>query len=404
MFHSYECHCTDRYSGKNCEIDSGPPCSDDSCTNGGTCVEDLRGNIQCHCPPTFTGKFCETEISVHPLCQTQGEICLHNGTCKVSPAGKIECDCIEGFVGSRCEIDAENDCVSSPCQNGICIDEIGGFRCDCNGTGFSGTLCQNDRDECLIGNPCLNSGECFNTYGSYICVCPKMFGGSNCELQLLDGCSSQPCGYGATCVYRSSGNIECICPPGASGQFCENKSSESCLGECPEDTECINGHCVCRPGGNCDMAILSSLDDCNCLNGGTCGINSSICVCPKGFEGKRCERLSCNANNCQEPMACVSGKCICPEHATCSGACLSNPCKNNAICHNTAPNEYYCQCQNGFNGTNCELDVDECAAKSDICGHGICVNQIGSFKCYCEPGFTGLLCDLDGNFSYCYSS
>lgn len=275
---------------------------------------------------------------------------MHNGTCKVSPNGnEIECECLHGFIGQRCETDWD-DCESQPCQNsGVCIDEIGGFRCNCSSTGYSGTLCQNNVDECLMGTPCLNEGDCFDTYGSYICVCPKMFGGSNCELQ-LDACLSQPCGNGATCISLNTGGVDCICPQGVSGQFCE--IGKSCSRECPVDTECLNGQCVCKPDSNCDTTIALPLDDCTCLNGGTCSKNSSICICPRGFEGKRCERLeSCSPRNCQEPMVCIGGKCLCPEHATnCNGACLSAPCMNGATCHNTGSNEYYCQCTNGFNG------------------------------------------------------
>lgn len=137
-------------------------------------------------------------------------------------------------------------------------------------------------------------------------------------------------------------------------------------------------------------------EPCVCLNGGTCISNSSnvVCKCPSGFDGRRCERLeSCNSNNCQEPMLCQGNKCVCPEGVNCVGACSSGPCLNGATCHNTG-NEYYCQCSNGYNGTNCELDIDECRTPG-ICGNGICVNQQGTYKCYCEPGYTGALCDLD---------
>lgn len=214
--HRYECHCTARYSGKNCEVDAGPPCASQPCHNGGSCREDERGDYKCYCPATFTGIFCEHPIVIHPLCEKNP--CLNNGTCQVSGNNHIECICANGFTGDRCEIDW-NECESQPCQNeGRCIDQIGGFRCECLGTGYSGTVCQTNIDECLINNPCLNNGICFDTYGSYTCECPSGFMGNNCEQQAND----------AAAIRKVLATTSC--PP------------------CPLDSECINGKCICKPG------------------------------------------------------------------------------------------------------------------------------------------------------------
>lgn len=75
-------------------------------------------------------------------------------------------------------------------------------------------------------------------------------------------------------------------------------------------------------------------------------------------------------------------------------ACSSNPCHNGAVCRNKGSG-YECLCAEGWNGTNCDTDIDECSQHLVSCGHGICVNRPGSYKCYCEPGFTGLRCDSD---------
>lgn len=140
-------------------------------------------------------------------------------------------------------------------------------------------------------------------------------------------------------------------------------------------------------------------------------------MCPSNYEGAHCEHLEpCSSSNCQAPLKCFGGACICPENENCAGACASSPCRNNGKCMANGA-DYICECTSGYNGmcfenqrifgdeflicfcilsgTNCELDIDECSVTQGICGHGICVNLNGTFKCYCEPGYTGLLCNAD---------
>lgn len=240
----YECHCTQRYSGKNCEVDAGSPCGPPSpCLNGASCGEDDKGNYICTCPSTHSGLKCENEISSHPLCADQP--CNNNGTCKVLSNGKtVECDCLKGFSGQFCEVN-NDDCASQPCyNNGRCVDMVNGFSCDCSGTGYSGTFCQININECS-GNPCQNGGKCYDTYGFYICECLSGFGGDNCEMQINE-CQYQPCQNGASCIDKR-GSIQCVCPSGFSGMFCEVGQSPPCP-QCPIDSECVNGKCVCKPG------------------------------------------------------------------------------------------------------------------------------------------------------------
>lgn len=330
----FQCHCTARYSGKNCEIDIGPPCRSNPCYNSGKCIEDSRGDYVCNCLVGYTGSHCETEITINPLCENKP--CLNDGICKViAGTSKIECDCAEGYTGTRCEVTGygfwvgyqritnfficifdfqvnEDDCESNPCQNnGICIDEVAGFHCNCSHTGYTGALCENNENECKKKpNICLNGGVCYDTYGSYICECLPNFSGFNCEV-LIDPCFAHACKNGGTCINRRD-SFQCICPRGFSGEMCETGPD---LG-----TECIAGKC-CEPDVSGMQCKTMLVEDCNCLNGGRCNRNTSACVCPQGFDG-----------------------------------------------------------------TLCENDVDECIQNQNICVHGICVNQPGTFKCYCEPG------------------
>lgn len=98
-----------------------------------------------------------------------------------------------------------------------------------------------------------------------------------------------------------------------------------------------------------------------------------------------------------------------------STACTSFPCLNGASClpSNTSLTGYECTCPLGYEGVNCETDVDECIGgkvekTSESTGTncfvfffktsgpcqfgGTCENTPGSFLCNCPPGVTGHRC------------
>lgn len=50
----------------------------------------------------------------------------------------------------------------------------------------------------------------------------------------------------------------------------------------------------------------------------------------------------------------------------------------------------FSQCKPGYQGVNCEYDVDECHSKPCLHG-GTCINLINRFKCACPHGTHGKL-------------
>ncbi|VDI20004.1 Hypothetical predicted protein, partial [Mytilus galloprovincialis] len=72
--------------------------------------------------------------------------------------------------------------------------------------------------------------------------------------------------------------------------------------------------------------------------------------------------------------------------------CASNPCHNNGTCNDRA-NSYTCSCKAGYNGVNCETNIDECA--SNPCQNGTCTDKVNGYSCSCYSGFTGTHCSKD---------
>ena len=87
-----------------------------------------------------------------------------------------------------------NDCASAECGKGTCIDGISSHSCNCSGTGYDGTKCENDVNEC-DSTPCDHNATCSNYGGGYTCKCNVGYSGKNCENN-IDDCALRPCKNG----------------------------------------------------------------------------------------------------------------------------------------------------------------------------------------------------------------
>lgn len=85
--------------------------------------------------------------------------------------------------------------------------------------------------------------------------------------------------------------------------------------------------------------------------------------------------------------------------------CSSTPCQNGGTCIDDVGN-YTCQCNSqeatvpdgignrtyltGYEGINCEVDINECAVEPTIClNGGDCQNEDGGFQCKCGRDSSG---------------
>lgn len=73
---------------------------------------------------------------------------------------------------------------------------------------------------------------------------------------------------------------------------------------------------------------------------------------------------------------------------------VDKPCLNNGVCTNLI-NGYRCLCPNGYNGTRCEINENEC--DPNPCVNGFCIDGIAQYKCKCNPGWEGHNCEININ-------
>nr|XP_054395512.1 fibrillin-3 isoform X14 [Pongo abelii] len=286
-----------------------------------------------------------------------------NGIC-INQIGSFRCECPTGFnynsILLACEDVDECGSTESPCQqNADCINIPGSYRCKCT-RGYKlspGGACVG-RNECReIPNVCSH-GDCMDTERSYMCLCHRGFQASADQTLCMDidECDQQPCGNG-TCK-NIIGSYNCLCFPG----FVVTHN-----GDCVDFDECTTlvGQ-VCRFG--------------HCLN--TAG--SFHCLCQNGFE------LTADEKNCVDTNECLS----------LAGTCLPGTCQN-------LEGSFRCICPPGFQvqSDHC-VDINECSEEPNLCLFGTCTNSPGSFQCLCPPDFVlsdnGHRC-FDTRQSFCFT-
>ncbi|XP_061195846.1 matrilin-2-like [Saccostrea echinata] len=203
---------------------------------------------------------------------------------------------LQHFINGLCEdID---ECQSSPCANGLCINTVGSYHCNCF-TGWTSLHCDKDIDECTDKPiyPCIH-GDCANSPGSFTCNCKTGFTGDDCSKD-IDECLSNPCQHGV--CQNTPGSYQCSCNNGWIGKHCDGDIDE-CL---TSPSVCCNGDCTNTAG-------------------------SFFCGCQPGWTGSICEK---DINECN-----------------------SLPCENDGVCVNL-PGYFLCRCRDGFSGALCQNDL-----------------------------------------------
>jgi hypothetical protein len=167
---------------------------------------------------------------------------------------------------------------------------------------------------------------------------------------------------------------------GTCGQNCQALCDDG--NPCTQDVDPTGADCVClsqHPPVDCNDSNLCTVDSCNPATG--CETTPKVCL-----DGALCTVDTCDplTGNCVFPaVACDAGQTCNPANGTCEGggACDPNPCQNGGLCL-ASGSGYSCACASGWEGTNCETDIDECTAFPGICtGCTYCINGDGGYSC-----------------------
>ena len=386
---TYSCDCDTKYNGTYCHQLKNP-CENVNCVEG-ECVDGT-----CICTEGFKGTLCNEDVVDCP--KDCGE-----GSC-IDTWGSYRCECIKGWTleDGKCTVNP-NNCPSNACEYGECVDGLDDYACDCTKKGFSTTA---DGHSCQCG-----LGKGFNSTSGHCeqCTTPSY----NLVYTLDEPCIEHVCdeGYGVVLGdWNASEAGSCErCPSGWVSPYGNTP--------CEDENECITNPNICHGHGQCDNSIFpykcvcsegfegtncDAVDYCHyttCENGGTCNNvgSSAVCTCTAGWEGTLCE---ISINDC-ETNDCIHGLCV-DKHMSFECACypgysgdkcqINNDNCGGHLCHAgdcVDGNETYsCNCANtGFVGEFCDT---ECGP--DTCIHGTC-----SDKCDCYLGWEGTDCNTEVN-------
>ncbi|XP_076387489.1 cell polarity complex component crumbs isoform X5 [Megachile rotundata] len=237
----FRCECPDQFTGNLCQHFRLITCENQPCKNGGVCTDipnsQTGNNFTCTCMTGYEGAVCDVPYCIGGKCQNGGKCDSYQQTPR--------CTCLPGYSGMYCEINID-DCAPDaegnvPCKNdGKCYDGVNNFTCDCSETGYTGSDCSMDINECQDPSTDCGHGQCENLPGTYQCICESGYCGYNCGM--VNPCKEDYCQNGGTCKCGDDGGYRCQCTPEYTGQNCTE--TEHFLGSQALDIAVIVGPIV----------------------------------------------------------------------------------------------------------------------------------------------------------------
>nr|XP_039266115.1 teneurin-3-like isoform X3 [Styela clava] len=255
------------------------------------------------------------------------------------------CNCFPRFHGRDC---AEESCPIVCSGRGLYAHG----ECVCF-SGWKGKDCATPTDQCEVAD-CSGRGTC-GTDGE--CACDPGWAGIGCEIVT---CIPPNCSDHGVCV-----DGVCHCDRGWKGKSCDVEDS-GCFEKCSGHGTYSNGQCLCNPGWSgrtCSQAPC--LPTCHPEHGSCI---SGSCQCNEGWTGPACDERMCHSR-CYEHGTCSNGKCVCNigwNGDMCTFEGCPNNCGSHGHCSKNADGEWFCSCQHGWKGQECDIQVEmECTDGRD---------------------------------------
>ncbi|KAK6970572.1 mucin-like protein [Biomphalaria glabrata] len=441
---TYNCQCYPGFiladNRKNClKVKEDCNVNNINCSYG--CRIDSSNATVCFCPQGFNVNRLGQCEDINECNSENLNLCAYKDGC-MNTNGSYTCTCP---LGSKLD---NNKRTCTNCTGGTwgvecsksCSCGTGTDHCDpktgciCK-SGFTGTLCNQDVDECQDGSKrCAAKEKCVNLPGTAMCVCQDGYKNVSNTCQDFNECSSSSTNDCSQVCTNLEGSYTCSC---YSGYF-YNTSSKMCtdinecsLGiatcqqicintegsfrcSCPEGLHLLSDGTTCEASTPCVSLNCSSL--CATIN------NTETCFCPKGsvlnLDGIHCDDIDlCKSSPCtfgcveikqntSYECVCSSGQSLASDGITCAdcvegrwGLSCNNVCNcltiNTKHCNQVSGQ---CQCKAGWTGQLCDQDVDECQNLTLCPTHSHCRNTDGGFTCVCDDGYvnrnsTSVICE-----------
>eukprot|EP01052_Picozoa_sp_SAG31_P001135 SAG31_NODE_37_length_31616_cov_38.688359_9_plen_968_part_00 len=432
-FGAYDCICVGGWDGENCFADVDD-CLSMPCQNGATCSDAGTNSYVCVC--VFGWENVNCDVQVNP-CLNGDHECAEQATCAHIGPGMFNCFCIAGWEGDGRSCADVDECLSSPCQNGAsCADStsdtslaVDFYNCNCS-TGWMSDNCVQDVDECA-SSPCENGGTCYDSTTSMLGLNASVsvgtiqsFAGPFIKCAMLGnnlgrceaGVEAEECGR--MCLQRD----DCL-----SIDF-EPNEGRCCLGRsnrvttptsyCCDGPACVTYRyyeprriasysCHCSSlfmGESCGVRVVPGCTDVSAFNynplanvddGGCIAVRFG-CMLPTAFNYDPFANTELGEfggcvdviNGCTNIHATNYD----PSANTDDGSCNINPCavdENHcdlsAFCYHTGPDQFECECREGFvgNGETCAAAISGCTDPEAVNFDPLAHEDDGS--CFFDP-------------------
>uniref|UniRef100_A0A8C8VPM3 Latent-transforming growth factor beta-binding protein 1 n=1 Tax=Pelusios castaneus TaxID=367368 RepID=A0A8C8VPM3_9SAUR len=369
--------------------------------HGGECLN-TPGSYACHCHPGFellNGTVCRgmSRTRACPVCSPLHPPCSLGQLDQCTPSAAVSG--LTLIISSLPDVDECAD--TSRCLQGQCFNTEGSYRCLCE----DGFRHSQETDDCVDVDECADFGvalcgtwRCQNTLGSYRCIMGCQPGFHRTLLGDcidIDECANETlCGSHAFCD-NTDGSFRCLCDNGY-----ENL---------PPDQDCVDVNECELMVAVCGTALCENVEGsflCLCLSDheeydtetGECRPRAGLGEISRGLElgakGPECYYHISDVQLCDSVLAKNTTKeeCCCTNGAAWGDNCETHPCP----VLGTVEYSEICPSGKGYIpvegtllfGQTSYTDADECEMfGSEICRNGHCVNTVPGYKCFCRSGY-----------------